>query len=450
MKYIDSGTRDETQAVAYWLQSALNADVVELRWQSGFFDYDGIGVFVPTVERLIKDGRAIRALIGSNDSGTLRDDVGRLISLLGLPGSSAQLGIVSFGGAFFHPKVYHLTRSDSSQTAYVGSANLTAAGLSSLHVEAGVILDTRDGDSQAHLSQIASAIDGWFKNKPDGFTLVTDTNVVDQLVSNGVLAVAPLPRAVAPAVSAGSAIRSPRPRLKPLVKLPRPAPAAAPVPAQPVSTATPSLVSVPRRGFPAYVLFDPTASTPTVGTLALSGAPLPGAAVGLVVRLNRDSARHFEGRGGTANISIPVATVGTFRFGIFKGKYARPRLEIDLAIRYIGDSYLLQIQPTSTNIMAYGFAPGESGHGDIRMVVPASVRSLAEDVKKAHHKAPGDGDFAFLEWPTIEGPTFKLTFLDPASRLYSDAAASFSTARAARQLVGGGACWLPSGMSPVW
>jgi NgoFVII restriction endonuclease len=160
MRYLDTGSRDATQAVGAWLQNELTPDVIEVRWQSGFFAADGLGVFAPTLRRLASDDRTVKALIGSNDGETPRDHVLQLMKLLGVPRSRAELGVVSYsGGAYFHPKVYHLRRTDGSQGAYVGSANLTASGIASLHIEAGVVLDTRDDDPTEVLDQVATAID---------------------------------------------------------------------------------------------------------------------------------------------------------------------------------------------------------------------------------------------------------------------------------------------------
>ncbi|MCI0342037.1 MAG: phospholipase D family protein [Planctomycetales bacterium] len=144
MKYLDSGWREPAQALGHWLEVVLqDGDVAEVRWQSGFYAADGLGFLAPTLDRIREEGGRVVALVGSNNGDTLRGDVARLVSLLGIPRPGAHLGVVSFTGAFFHPKTYHLTRRDGSQAAYVGSANLTSAGVGSLHVEAGVLLDTR-------------------------------------------------------------------------------------------------------------------------------------------------------------------------------------------------------------------------------------------------------------------------------------------------------------------
>src|SRR5690606_21273491 len=53
------------------------------------------------------------------------------------------------------------TRSDGSQLAYVGSANLTKSG-AGRHIEAGVVLDTDKKDDPLVLQAVARAIDDWF------------------------------------------------------------------------------------------------------------------------------------------------------------------------------------------------------------------------------------------------------------------------------------------------
>ncbi|HMV69092.1 MAG TPA: hypothetical protein PKA64_19755, partial [Myxococcota bacterium] len=55
-------------------------------------------------------------------------------------------------------------------------------------MEAGVLLDTRDGDNNDELARIAEAIDRWFEERPPGFFPVADSAAVDSLVSLGVLA----------------------------------------------------------------------------------------------------------------------------------------------------------------------------------------------------------------------------------------------------------------------
>lgn len=456
MKYIDSGSRDSSHSLASWLEETLTDELIEIRFQTGFFSLDGIGLFIPSLEKCRDNDFVTNILIGSNDSATLKDDVIGLIDLLGVPRNNAQLGIVNFDGAFFHPKTYHIKRADGSQAAYVGSANLTPSGLS-LHIEAGIALDTRDGDAPQHLSNIAVAIDSWFNEKREGMALVDRLETLDGLIDEGVISIARPPRPTAVVGNVNGTARSPRPRLQRLYKLPS-VPRLTAMAQAAATTTTPTLAvpqinihlaSVARNGFPPYLSFEPNPTGPTHDVAALTGVSLRGGSAGLIIQLNRDSARHFMGRIGTANISIPVATVSTIRFGV-GGKHSRPTGMFNLHLRYIADAIQVDGGTSRTSLMGYGYTPTETGHGDIRMLVPAAVRSLAENIQNAGKTPPTSGDLAFLEWPTLQDPAFRLTFIDTQSSIYLHSETIFNNAVASGQTVGNGACWLTSGLSPAW
>lgn len=220
MNYLDTGSRDPAHALATWLERILDGDVAELRLQTGFFSFDSMGLLIPVLQRCKQNNQLTKVLIGSNDASTLKDDVIGLVDALGIPREGAQLGVVSFGGAFFHPKTYHIKRLDGSQAAFVGSANLTASGLM-LHVEAGISLDTRDGDAPHHLSEIAAAIDSWFVERRAGMTLVVGLSTIEELVKNGVLALARPPRASSQERNGATVKEMARPRLQRLFLLPK-------------------------------------------------------------------------------------------------------------------------------------------------------------------------------------------------------------------------------------
>ena len=147
MRYIDSGSREAVQTVGSWFQNELTADIDELRCQSGFFGSDVLSLLTSTLDRLRSEDRIAHFVIGSNEPGTLGDDVRRLVDYLGIPRSNGKLGIVCYDSGFYHPKTYHFHRNDGSQTAFVGSVNLGLPGVGGKHIEAGLIVDTRDGDS---------------------------------------------------------------------------------------------------------------------------------------------------------------------------------------------------------------------------------------------------------------------------------------------------------------
>lgn len=233
MKYLNSATQLPQDAVGYWMQTQNPTDIDHLRIKTGYFSLNGLSSFKAIIDSLNANQRAISAVIGANGKDTLQSDVDGLIDLVQHPRSNTRIAVSGFSNGLFHPKVYHLTRTDGSQLAYVGSANLTPAGITGLNVEVGILLDTRDGDDPAVLATIASSVDNWFSA-----TLLTQTNVIatkadtTRLVADGLLGVTSQPRLSTTPPTSG---KSRRPSLKPLVNAPSiTAPAQAPsiVPAQ--------------------------------------------------------------------------------------------------------------------------------------------------------------------------------------------------------------------------
>ncbi|QRF65996.1 phospholipase D family protein [Rhodobacteraceae bacterium PD-2] len=464
MRYIDSASRNTSDALGDWLASFNPQAVDALRWQTGYFSADGLAPLVPVIDELKTQDRLTNCVIGSNGGETGEPDIEALVSLVGAPRTNAKIGVVSFSAGLFHPKVYHFTRLDGTQAAYVGSANLTTPGISGMNIEAGLLLDSSAGDPDHVLTDVAAAIDAWFNGTRPGLSTVTSLADLAPLVAAGVLGVAPTPR-TSQSSSTSSGAPTGKVGLKPLIKFPPvsvkgstvpsvASPAAAPSALPSTGTVAASvgpLASSPRPPFPPYVLFAPGITTPTQGAAALTGSALAGSAAGLVIRLNRDSARHFSGGSGTANVSVPVATIGTMRFGVFQRKYQRPRAEFDLRMRYVSTSGGYEVSASSTNIMVYGYAPGESGHGDVRMVVPAApARAIRDHAAAQGFHVPTANDPMILEWPTPTDPVFKATFIDPAEPLFATVDGMLTAASTGGVLVGQGACWLPTGVSPQW
>jgi hypothetical protein len=164
-------------------------------------------------------GHVVRLLIGSNDGVTRREDIEVLLNIVGAPRHGLDLGVVSFGNGYFHPKTIHLTRDDGSMAAYVGSANLTRSGVSSLHIEAGVIIDTSEGDDAVVLAQIADTVDWWFAEPRAGLFRVTSSGDLDALVENKILNV-PRPRVTRPASTGAQTASFTLPDLVPLIPVP--------------------------------------------------------------------------------------------------------------------------------------------------------------------------------------------------------------------------------------
>ena len=214
MRYIDTGRREPSDALGSLLAecSAEASSLVALRVQSGFFGGSALPFLASIVTAIATRGGLLRVLVGSNDGGTSRSDIEALLSLADPRRELLEIGVVSFGTGYFHPKTLHLAREDGSAIAYVGSANLTGHGVSSLHVEAGLLLDSRAGDNSSILADIADAVDWWFVEQPPGFSRVADAADLSVLSDAGILdrpRPQPVPRPLSDGSGSGMASLSP-------------------------------------------------------------------------------------------------------------------------------------------------------------------------------------------------------------------------------------------------
>ena len=209
MRYLDTGSRDPDHALGTWLRQVLEGPVpvVAARVQTAYFGSQAMGYLERPLQVLSRSDGPTYFLVGSNEGQTSRAAVADLLRLAGPPRPGLRVGIVSFTSGLFHPKVFHFQRADGSATAYVGSANLTFSGATSLNVEAAMIVDTLQGDPQHVLSDIAGAIDAWFVEQRPGLYLIGVDADLEPLVAAGVLDVpAPVrgPRNVRPVRQSGA------------------------------------------------------------------------------------------------------------------------------------------------------------------------------------------------------------------------------------------------------
>lgn len=188
MKYIDNGSGDPREDVLFpWLRDALTANVVGIRWQSGYFEASVLGVFMPVLEQLANEDLDAIVLIGSNDGETQSSAVHQLVDALGVPRPKAFLGVVSYANGFYHPKTIHICYRSGREVAYVGSANMTSRGINGLNIEAGIVFDSDEGDPLDVLNHIKQAVYGWFISCPDGLFEVDSHDDVNRLERRGIL-----------------------------------------------------------------------------------------------------------------------------------------------------------------------------------------------------------------------------------------------------------------------
>lgn len=175
-------------ALLNWLTEVVTDEVAELRVQTGYFRHDAVRSIAAFLQRAITADLRTLFVIGANEGDTTFDEASALFQSLGIPRQSACMGVVSYSAGLFHPKTYHVKRLDGSQAAFVGSANFTVPGVTSGNIEAGVALDTREGDIEDTLSEIAAATDAWFELPlRDGIAVVNSVATLEHLRDSGVL-----------------------------------------------------------------------------------------------------------------------------------------------------------------------------------------------------------------------------------------------------------------------
>ena len=194
VKYIDTGKRDPESAVSRWVEREVNR-VKEARFQSGYFSGGAIQDVGPAISSARQRGGSVRIAIGSNGGVTKSRSVRDLLAEVQPNSLERRIGVVSYESGLFHPKVFHFTRIDGSMSAYVGSANLTTSGFRGKNIEAGLLLDTLEGDSSEVLIEIAETVDWWFNQPRDGLSEVSDEQDILALIGREVLDV-PMPRII--------------------------------------------------------------------------------------------------------------------------------------------------------------------------------------------------------------------------------------------------------------
>lgn len=176
-EYIDSSDEQRSQYVRNWLETNLGGSARAFRTQSAYFRYNAIEQFKDALKAIARTDGVVRFVLGANDGDLYEDDLTDTLQIV-QEGHNTSLTVIRLIGARFHPKCYHIEREDGTETAIVGSANLTAAGVSR-NIEACVIFDTRTGDSVNLLQRISAGIDLWAqRGQGDGvFQIASESDI---------------------------------------------------------------------------------------------------------------------------------------------------------------------------------------------------------------------------------------------------------------------------------
>jgi len=199
--YIDTASGQPEDSLGAWFEENLLDTARTFLAQSAWLSYGTLEPFAHEVERLIDQDARIALVVGSNGGSLTKLDLDRLWALIS-PGAQSRLAVVRYRNAVFHPKVFYVEREDGSRTAVVGSANLTPGG-TERNIEAGVILDTHEGDSDVAFDKIADAVSAWFDRDEDGVFPIANQAAIDALADDGVIDVAQPKKEIEPEQPAG-------------------------------------------------------------------------------------------------------------------------------------------------------------------------------------------------------------------------------------------------------
>ncbi|MGR3507146.1 MAG: phospholipase D family protein [Paracoccaceae bacterium] len=237
MHFLDGATRAPSDSLGHWIDKQVPHEVSHLRIMSGYFALSGLGAFQDIIDALNLSGGNISAVLGANDKETIESDLIDYLDLVQSPRAGVRTAIASYSNGLFHPKVYHLTRTDGSELAYVGSANLTDFGVNSGNIEAGIILDTREKDDSSVLSRIAASVDTWFSGMNPAVNEIISHADVRALVAIGIVGIKRKARSNG---GTGGSTGTKKPSLSPVVSFGKKLKKSSPTPKTGVSSATSS------------------------------------------------------------------------------------------------------------------------------------------------------------------------------------------------------------------
>ena len=186
LRYRDSATGAATDCPGEWFDSHVVEGIRAFRVQSGFFRYAALAKYEGVLKRLASEDRTLSFVLGSNLTDPLTiEDVESVLAVMDGRASS-HLTVVALRNALYHPKIFHVVRSDRSMAAMVGSANLTVAALGT-NIEAWLEVESGDAQADRVLQNIAQATDWWHSTSTPGVFRVQGTEDARTLLAEGIL-----------------------------------------------------------------------------------------------------------------------------------------------------------------------------------------------------------------------------------------------------------------------
>lgn len=179
MRYLDTAVGGPDHTVEQWLLAELDqAQVFAAR--TGYLTGHGLKLIEPQLAALLERGGEAHLVTGAREDQVTAGDLAAFTRLFEPHGTRATLVLVDDDRAMMHAKSYYVRRTDGTQTALVGSANLTLSGLRGNH-ESAIVLDTRV-TPDAPCGEVLAAIRAWADTDRPARRIIETT--LDQVVLN--------------------------------------------------------------------------------------------------------------------------------------------------------------------------------------------------------------------------------------------------------------------------
>jgi hypothetical protein len=389
LRYADTASRALGDTLYAWLASRLSA-ATAFACQTGYYRFDALERFAPSIEKMLKGGGKFDLVIGANEERLSGRDLESTLDLLGayLP-ASASVTLVGARDGLFHPKCYYIELADGSRHAAVGSANFTGPGITH-NIEACMLLDDRVDDPAA-VDAIRDAILAWRNKAAAGAKEARPVTPVYIRELEAERIIEPIPvRQSSTGVRATATGKSSFPALKRIAGIP----------------------AAPSRRPPATRLSPP----PALG-IRLRGAPaaFPPGVVGIAKRLSASTdVKGFTSALGTPYIALPANESDLARRLPMKphGKNGEPRLDLVIEARLLEAVKDIVTSGTdTTNVTYVGMGNIQKSHIDLRLNVQHTVMNGLRYVASQHGLAlPKGGDFVAIEF-LENGHLAQLTFV---------------------------------------
>ncbi len=125
-----------------------------------FVQPSGLNILEPIFKSMLERKASLRLVTGDTLGVTDPDALARLLDLADSYPELAAIRIFESSGQSYHPKAYHIQDLDGSETAFVGSSNLTGSAL-----KEGVEWNFRIVRNQAGLAEVSLAFEALFHHQ---------------------------------------------------------------------------------------------------------------------------------------------------------------------------------------------------------------------------------------------------------------------------------------------